>query len=389
MSSTQVSVVRCDGYESEAVYRKAKEAVDLVGGMGAFVSRGDRVLIKPNLLSARTPDRAVLTHPAVVEAAIRLVVEAGGTPLVGDSPSIGSARSCAQKGEILPVLERYGVPLLSCETVAVVKNPDGAFKTFEVAKDALSVDKIINLPKLKTHGQMVMTLAVKNTFGLIPGARKTQWHLRTGNRPDHFARMLVDLHYLMRPVLSIIDGIMAMQGNGPGSGDPVDMGLVIAGADASAVDHVISRIVGLDPSLLYTLVEARKAGLGTVDPSRIEVRGERLGDVSVEGFIFPPTGPLMGGVPAGITRIARRILTPRPVMIPELCIECGRCEKVCPARAITGPPPQAKRRADKRSRTPGRMTIDYDRCIRCFCCQEICPEGAIQIRTGWFIRNKA
>jgi ferredoxin len=231
---------------------------------------------------------------------------------------------------------------------------------------------------------MIMTMAVKNTFGLIPGIRKTQWHFRIGNNPAHFARMLVDLHYRTAPVLSIMDAITAMEGNGPGSGDPVDLGLVIAGADASAIDAVSCRIVGLDPTLLYTLGQAKKARRGTTDLSDITVAGERLDDVCVKGFRFPATGPLISAIPAVFTRAARRILTPRPVIIPDLCIECGRCEKVCPARAITGPPP-AKRRA---AMPPGRMTIDYTKCIRCFCCQEICPEGAISVRTGWFIRNK-
>ena len=291
MQPAAVSIVRCDGYENETVYERVKQAVDLVGGIGAFVSRNDRVLIKPNLLVAKTPDRAALTHPAVLEAAIRLVLEAGATPLVGDSPALGSARACAEKGGFSPILKKYGVPLLACEKPVTVKSPDAAFKTFEVAKDALEVDAIINLPKLKTHGQMVMTMAVKNTFGLVPGVRKTQWHLRVGNKPAHFARMLVDLHYRVAPVLSIMDAVTAMEGNGPGSGDPVDLGLIIAGADASAIDAVSCGIVGLDPSLLYTLVEAKKARLGTTDLSRITVRGEQIEDVSVTGFRFPAHRP--------------------------------------------------------------------------------------------------
>lgn len=383
MSPTTVSIARCDGYENEAVYTAVKDAVDRIGGIRAFVSRNDRVLIKPNILVAKTPDRAALTHPAVLDAAIRLVLEAGATPLVGDSPALGSAAACARKGGMTPVLAKYGVTLLPFEKSAVVKNPGGAFVTFEVARDALEVDKILNLPKLKTHGQMIMTMAVKNTFGLVPGVRKTQWHFRIGNNPAHFARMLVDLHYRTAPVLSIMDAVTAMQGNGPGSGDPVDLGLIIAGADASAVDAVSCGIVGLDPSLLYTLAEAKKAGRGTTALSEITVAGPSAADVSVSGFRFPATGPLISALPPALTRIARRILTPRPVIIPDICIECGRCEKICPARAVTGPP--ARRRA---AMPPGRMTIDYTACIRCFCCQEICPEGAVTIRTGWFVRNR-
>jgi uncharacterized protein (DUF362 family)/ferredoxin len=349
------------------------------------------VLLKPNLLSPKAPETAALTHPTVLDAAIRLVKEAGGVPLVGDSPAYSAVSSCLKKGEMLPVLEKHGVQLLPFETSTEIRNPDGAFKVFEVAEDALDVDKIINLPKLKTHGQMVMTLAVKNMFGVVVGGRKSQWHLRVGDKPRQFARMIVDLHYRVEPVLSIMDAVTAMEGNGPGSGDPVDLGLFIAGSDASAVDTVACRIVGLDPSLLYTLAEAKRAGLGITSYSDIQVLGENIEDVSVEGFKFPPTMPLTAGIPGFLTRVARRILTPRPIIDDEQCVMCGRCEEICAARAISreeaGNMPAVTRSGKKRP--PGRMSIDYNRCIRCFCCQEICPEGAITIKTGWFPRTRA
>jgi uncharacterized protein (DUF362 family)/Pyruvate/2-oxoacid:ferredoxin oxidoreductase delta subunit len=390
MTDTRVSLVRCDEYHRDQVYRKVKEAVDLVGGMSAFVSPGERVLLKPNLLSPKAPETAALTHPTVLEAVIRLVKEAGATPLVGDSPAYSAVMSCLKKGELLPVLEEHGVELLPFEASTEIRNPDGAFKVFEVAADALNVDKIINLPKLKTHGQMVMTMAVKNMFGIVVGGRKSQWHLRVGDKPSQFARMIVDLHYLVEPVLSIMDAVTAMEGNGPGSGSPVDLGVLIAGADASAVDTVACRIVGLDPMLLYTLAEAKKAGMGVTSLKDIQVMGEKIENVSVEGFTFPPTMPLTAGVPGFLTRVARRILTPRPIIDHPLCIMCGRCEEICAAGAISreeaGGMPAITRSGKKRP--PGKMSMDYHRCIRCFCCQEICPEGAITIKTGWFPRTR-
>jgi uncharacterized protein (DUF362 family)/Pyruvate/2-oxoacid:ferredoxin oxidoreductase delta subunit len=376
----KVSIVRCDGYDADMVYRNVTEAVNLVGGMKSYVSRGDQVLIKPNLLSARPPERAVLTHPAVVEAAIRLVIEAGGQPMVGDSPGFGSPRSCAERGGYIPILEKYDVPLLEFNTATVVKNPGGTFKSFEIAREILEADKIINLPKLKTHGQMVMTMAVKNLFGTVVGTRKSQWHLKIGNKPEQFARMLIDLHYMVNPVLSIMDGITAMEGNGPGSGDPVELGLIFAGADATAVDAAACRVVGLDPSLLYTLAEAKRMGISGADVSKGEILGESIDDVSVTGFKFTPTGPLMGSFPAVFSRIARRTLTPRPTIQHDRCTLCGQCKKICSAGAIA--------ESSGESRAARRMTIDYDVCIRCFCCQEICPEGAIQIKTGWFPRAR-
>jgi len=391
MTDTRVSLVRCDDYRPELVYRKVKEAVDLVGGMGSYVSPGERVLLKPNLLSPKAPETAALTHPTVLEAAIRLVKEADAVPLVGDSPAYSALSSCLKKGGMLPVLEKHNVGVLPFETSTEIRNPEGAFQVFEVAADALDVDKIINLPKLKTHGQMVMTLAVKNMFGVVVGGRKSQWHLRVGDKPRQFARMIVDLHYLVEPDLSIMDAVIAMEGNGPGSGDPVDLGLFIAGADASAVDTVTCRVVGLDPSLLYTLAEAKRAGMGITSFSDIQILGETIEDVSVEGFRFPPTMPLTAGIPGFLTRIARRILTPRPIIDDESCIMCGRCEEICAARAISREEAEnmpAVTRSGKK-RPPGRMSIDYNKCIRCFCCQEICPEGAITIKTGWFPRTRA
>lgn len=382
MSGSQkvkVSIIKCDDYDRELVYQKVKGSIDSLGGMVKFVSRGDKVLIKPNLLSPRSPDKAVLTHPAVLEAVVRLVIDAGGKPVVGDSPGFSSPMTCAEKGGFLPVLERYNVPLLKFEesvTVRASEGSDSAFKVFDVARDTLTVDKIINLPKLKTHAQMVMTMAVKNTFGVVVGGKKSQWHLRIGNRPEKFARMLLDLHYLVNPVLSIMDGITAMEGNGPGNGDPVELGLVFASSDATALDAVALRIVGLEPSLLYTLNEARKAKMGVWDMKNIDVVGEDIEDVSVTGFAFPPTGRLLGGMPSFVSRVARRVLTPRPVIDHDPCIMCGQCEKICGALAI--------------SSTPGEvssMDIDYNKCIRCFCCQEICPEGAISVKTGWFPRS--
>jgi uncharacterized protein (DUF362 family)/Pyruvate/2-oxoacid:ferredoxin oxidoreductase delta subunit len=366
----KVSITRCDDYNADDVYEKVGRAVDLLGGIGKFVSRGESVLVKPNMLSARPPKKAVQTHPAVVEAVIRLVLDAGGVPMIGDSPAIGSLASCISKGEFLPVIEKYGVKVLKFDEPVTLSNPDGMFKSFQVAREITEADKIVNVAKLKTHGQMVMTMAVKNLFGAVVGARKTQWHLKVGNYPEKFARMLLDLHYLINPALSVMDAVTAMEGNGPGSGDPVDLGLIFAGVDATAVDAVAAKVVGLDPSLLYTLAVAEREGIGVADFSNIEVVGERVEDVSVSGFRFPPTGPLLGGVPSVITRIARRTLTPRPVVDHDACIVCGQCIEICSAKAI--------------AESGGKINIDYNRCIRCFCCQEICPEGAIQIRTGFF-----
>ena len=372
--TTKVSVIKCNDYNSDDVYQRVVESVGHLGGIEKFVSKGESVLIKPNMLSAKPPDKAVQTHPAVVEAVVRLVIDAEGIPMIGDSPAIGSLNACIQKGGFAPIIKKYGLKTLKFDEPVDLKNPVGMFKSFRVAREVTEVDKIINVPKLKTHGQMIMTMAVKNIFGTIVGARKSQWHLKVGNHPDKFARMLLDLHYLINPVLSIMDAIVAMEGNGPGNGDPVNLGLIFAGSDATAIDEIACRIVGLGPSLVYTLQVAKKEGIGFTDLAKIEVVGEKIEDVSVSGFKFPPTGKILGGMPTVVTRIVRRTLTPRPVINHDRCILCKKCVEICSAKAIS----ELAEMADKDK----KLNIDYNKCIRCFCCQEICPEGAINIKTG-------
>src|SRR3990170_873835 len=176
-----VVITKCGDYKNEEAYRAIKGAVDLLGGIGAFVKKGERILLKPTLLSAKPSEAAVTTHPAVVRAVIQLVQEAGATPVVGDSPGIGSAEKVAQKCGIAAVAKEFGVEIINLAASTSIENPNGkTFKRLELSKEAIEVDGIINLPKLKTHAQMFLTLGVKNMFGCVVGARKPQWHMAAG-----------------------------------------------------------------------------------------------------------------------------------------------------------------------------------------------------------------
>lgn len=358
-------------YEQEKTFFAVKRAVDLLGGIRTFVKQGDRVLLKPNLLKARPPEAAVTTHPEIVRAVIRLVREAGGDPWVADSPGIGDLRRVCDRAGILTVIKEEGARLAETDNAVVLKNR-GRFQRFEIARWAHDADVIINLPKLKTHGMTILTGAVKNIFGCIPGKRKVQWHFNTGVNHDLFMRMLVELSALINPQLTIMDAVVGMDGNGPGSGDPRPIGVVIAGPDPVAVDVVASKLVGVPPDRVPILRAALAAGIGETRLDRIAVVGEALSDVTVGQFRLPPQSHLEWRIPEWARRSLKNALTTKPVIHPDLCIRCGVCQGHCPQKAI--------------KTSGGRLVIQERNCIRCFCCQEFCPEGAIMVGKGWALK---
>jgi uncharacterized protein (DUF362 family)/Pyruvate/2-oxoacid:ferredoxin oxidoreductase delta subunit len=370
MSST-VSVIKCGSYDREEILEAVRKAVNAVGGISAYLKTGERVLLKPNLLKASRPAAAVTTHPEFIRAMIKLVRETGARPMVGDSPGLGELRRVSEQAGVLAVLDEEQVPLVELDDPVIVRN-QGRFHRFEVARRAVEADAIINLPKLKTHGMTMLTGAVKNLFGCVPGKRKVQWHFNTGVDHDSFMRMLVELACLLRPRLTIMDAVIGMEGNGPGSGDPRLVGVVVAGRDPVAVDAVSGLIVGIQPDLLPILRAASAAGSGETRPDHIEVVGEPISAVKVENFRRPPREHPEWQIPEWLKKILKDALTTKPVLDRSACIRCGICQRDCPQKAIRD--------------AATFLEIDYRRCIRCFCCQEFCPQGAITVGKGWMLR---
>lgn len=366
-----VSLVRCADYDRERVYAAVRRAVDLIGGMEAFVKSGDRVLIKPNLLKASPPAAAVTTHPEIIRAVIRLVHESGGRAAVGDSPGVGDLRRVCEKSGVMGVIEDESAALADMDQAVKIRN-HGQFHYFEIARAVHEADVVINLPKLKTHGMMSLTGAVKNLFGCIPGKRKVQWHFNSGVNRAAFARMLVELSALIKPKLTIMDAVVGMEGNGPGSGDPREIGLVVAGQDPVAIDVVCGKVAGADPSLLHIVRAAAEAGIGETRLNQIPVRGESLDSALIEDFRLPPQEHPEWRLPEWARRLLKDALTTRPVINHRECIRCGVCQGHCPQQAITN--------AGK------KLEIRYRNCIRCFCCQEFCPRGAITVGRGWALK---
>ena len=223
-----VVIEKVDSYSPALVQAGLLRLLEPLGGMATFVKPGERVLIKPNMLSAKPPEAAVTTHPELLRAVIGLVQQAGGIALVGDSPGFGTLRSVAKRSGMLRVIEESGAELVEFGEVRTVAT-GGAFKRFEIAAPYLAADRVINLPKLKTHEMMTLTCGVKNLFGILVGAAKPAWHLQAGADRQLFARMLLELYQIRPPELTIVDAITAMEGDGPGSGDPRHVGLLLAG----------------------------------------------------------------------------------------------------------------------------------------------------------------
>lgn len=374
MMKPDVAISRCAKYGEQQVLEAITASIDLLGGINAFVRPGERILIKPNLLAGKPPEAAVTTHPAVVKALIELVTGAGAVAIVGDSPGIGDATRIAEKCGIIKVCRRTGTEFVDLKTLTLVKNRSGGtFKRIEVAAEALEVDGIINLPKLKTHAQMLLTMGVKNIFGCVCGKRKPQWHLTAGVDVSYFAAMILDLYRILSPRLTVMDAIVAMDGNGPVSGDPKPCGLIFASVDALALDTIASVIVGAEPMDVPILKRAREEGLTTGAAEDIRVLGTAVDEARVSGFRLPPLvhTSFTAGLPGFIDRHLRKALTTRPFVHNDICTLCGTCTSVCPAGVML---------------MTDRIDIDYDRCIRCFCCQEVCPDRAILVKEGWLKR---
>ncbi len=321
-----------------------------------LIRPGSRVVIKPNLLAPAPPEKAMITHPLVVKAVAEYVIQKGGLVQISDSQAMGSFERVLNESGLRNALKGFAVKFKEFkESVEIdVGEP---FRRIEMAKDAVDADLLINLPKLKTHTQMLMTLGVKNLFGCIVGLRKPEWHLRTGVNRELFASLLVRIHNTIRPAVTILDGILSMEGEGPGkSGTPRKLGIIAGSNDANALDITICRMLRIEPLNVLTIKAA-----GHISDT-IEV----IGDVpAIENFKTPDITPLVFG-PRILRGFMRRHLVQRPLPNPSSCRLCGECWKYCPARAIL--------------RDGSRIRIDYEKCIRCYCCIEVCPHAALQTK---------
>lgn len=370
--TTTVAVARCVSYQREEVENAVHSCLQELGGLQKYVRPGQKVLVKPNLLAAEPPERGVDTHPEVVRAVLKELLGLGAKPLVGDSPGVGSLARVAEKAGIAGVCRELDVPLGVFHREVTVKAPEGKIlKSFPLVEEVTQVDAVINLPRVKTHSLTRLSGAVKNLFGCVAGFRKGEMHFRL-QQAEAFHGMLIDLALTVKPVLTVVDGVVAMEGNGPRHGDLRPLGVILAGTNPFAVDATIARLVGLPPMEVPLLALAAKRGIPGLGEGEVQIRGAELAGLILTGFQVPPAMASINlRVPPTVTRLIRRFISAYPVFA-ENCLRCGICLQACPAGAI------------RKGRTG--MQIDDRRCIRCYCCQELCPHNAVILKQPFWGR---
>ena len=368
---SSVAVVACADYQYENVRAAVRRGMALLGGIDRFARAGENILLKPNLLAGDEPQKAVTTHPAVFRAVIEAFQEKGARLSFGDSPGFGSLRHVAARAGLVPIAQEYGVKQADFQTAAQISFPEALIaRQLELARSALETDGIVNLPKMKTHGLLRITGAIKNLLGCVPGLRKSEFHLKMP-KISHFAAMLVDLARALKPRLHIMDGLVAMDGNGPRAGALQPMKTLLLSEDPVALDTVFCRLIALPPSYVPTLESGRQSGLGTCREDEIELLGDPLRNLARSDFevVRRPADDAAGSFPVFL----KNWVSPRPVIDYERCVNCGTCVQICPTS------PKALARSPEI--VQGKPFYDYLQCIRCYCCQETCPHSAIRIHT--------
>lgn len=365
MENYDVAVVRCKTYDVETVKPALEEALNAVNGLD-FVKSGMKIIIKPNLVSFKKPDAAATTHPALLEALVEMLLARGADVTIGDSP--GGPHSLPLLNRVYAAtgmdrLEKLGAKLNRNMNEKTVDFPEGkVLKNFTYTEYLDEADAIIDFCKLKSHGMLGMSAAVKNLFGTIPGLKKPEVHYKFQNDAE-FADMLVDLNEYFKPRLAICDAVVGMEGNGPTAGTPRQIGAIIASKSTYYADVVGAELIGMNIDGLPTLQAAYERGFAPASSKNLRVYGD-IRALTVDDFKAPPVRGLSFMRKGNVLHfISKAALEHKPTLKKRLCVGCGECARMCPAKAI-----------EMKNKKPH---INREKCIRCFCCQEFCPRAAM------------
>lgn len=348
-----------------AEYNNCRPAIKKAFELFPIEIEGKKIVVKPNVLRGNAPEEAVTTHPAVLRAVIEKLEELNPAQIVmGDNPGMtkyGANEEAFKKSGLLEAAGNYYRNF--GRSVAEIKLSSDFYQNVSVSKAILDADIYISLPRFKTHGLTVLSGAIKNNYGILPGAQKANGHLLAGN-PWQFNELVVDIFGIRVPDLIIVDAVLGMEGNGPVSTEIRHVGKILASDNAVAVDATISRMMGYEPGDCRFLQVAREKGYGEYNADKIEIIGELE---PVPDFKLPPAvHEKEEDTPAGPIGRLNRLTRMRPQVDKSLCTGCGTCVDECPAGAL-----------DLEESYP---QVDPDKCIVCFCCQEKCPERAIELR---------
>ncbi len=369
---SKVAIYRCKDYNRKHVEKAVQNLLDDLGGIEKYVRKGQKVLLKPNMLSAKTPERGITTHPVLLETVVRIVQAQGAEVWIGDSPSgaLKGIKRCWENTGFLEVAERTGARLINFEASGTQKISNQG-KVFHFAQSVFEADVVINLPKWKTHGFTLYTGAIKNLYGTLPGFQKARFH-KEYPLPKKFSQNLVDIYKCICPALHIMDGVLGMSGNGPATGDLRDVGLLVASEDGVALDTVVSHLMGFDPKNIDMIRLAGEQGLGISDLKRIETSGIPLNKIKLDNFLLP-SNYYMKFIPEFLVKLIGRFIWVKPKADYTICTGCQVCAKGCPVNAIT--------------MVENHPVMDYTKCINCMCCNESCPENAIYQEMSWLAKR--
>lgn len=367
--SSKVSIVKCDSYNPVLVQERTRSAIDLIGGINTFIKPKSCVLVKPNLLMASSPELGIVTHPEVVRAVVRILKGIDCRVIIGDGPSVWGKQAehvdeVYRITGIKAVAQEEGVELVVFEHKRWRKN-------FPLTTWLDKCDFAVNVPKLKTHEFTLLTGAVKNLFGLVSGTFKTELH-KNYFKPEAFAGILADILEEVKPVLTVVDAVTSMEGDGPATkGILRQDNLLLASCDCVAMDSVLALLMGIKPFDVLSTKIAANRGLGVGDIARIDVVGEKMDKARIRPFVLPSTS-FRKKLPPGIINIAKSLIKYYPCVETDNCIGCATCIEACPNKVIS-----------MKNNLP---VFNYKKCIACFCCQEGCPAAAIKVKKSLFAK---
>ena len=369
----KVAVSRCDKYDRARIKEILSEHLRALGLTPDFFEN-KKVVLKPNLVSKRNPEKAATTHPAVVEAVVEILVDWKASVLIAESPAgiytEGTMREAYKASGFMESAISLGAEFNYDPSHVEVQAPDGeACKRFHFIKPVWDADIVVNLCKLKSHSLTKMTCAVKNYFGLIPGTEKVEFHARYSEHTD-FLKMLIDLCdtvYKEKPMINICDAVLAMEGEGPGTGTPRWMNAILTSKSPYALDLAACEMIGFGNTVEMIELE-KKRGLCPKSVKELEIIGTPLSELSVNDFVEPKSQKF-----SKMIKLIPDFMKPSPVINKKLCVGCGECVRSCPVKTIT---------MDNR-----KANIHRKACIRCFCCQELCPAKAVEIKRNIIFRK--
>src|SRR6056297_2586410 len=326
----KVSIIKQDNYDYTEIKEKLLESLDNLGGVEKFIEEGDKILLKPNLLMKKKPEEATTTHPTIIKALAEIIFDHGGTVIIGDSPG-GPFNNIMLTNIYKSTGMTEASSIKNTELNTNFKSFTKDFKEGIILNNILltdminDVDKIINVSKLKTHGFAVFTGAVKNLFGLVPGTKKAEYHVKMPDIND-FANSLIDICECTKPVLHVMDGIYAMEGAGPSSGTSRHLGLILASEDPHALDYTACHVIGLKTDEVPTLRKAIARGLLKEFDLNEYLVGDEIEGTFVKDFKKAPANSgNLRNIPKPIMNFLVDKLKSKPIFDHDICIGCGDC----------------------------------------------------------------